>query len=663
MAPTTPARPITSEILHNKNCHAYLNKLALSPFVLEKIRAVSPELATMLQAIHGQPYHDTGQYADLYTKFFTVVEDNIAQIFDEPRKALLKNQVPTEKEAKELKELDHFIFSLYDNENSILESTFEAIQHIPLSHGPVKPSIEGAITEHLKDSGRRINIMAQTPAQAGSAYGRFTAMIAKNFKPQHTTSLATVRIYEHTKPYGLREYRFGTQAQRHEGTARVSPLFERWLEVHARKYHREETESPITHLYINNLGWDRTSWEGSKERELTRTLHTLESQHPNVAVITLPADKGFMEQSAFKKTHDRLKYTDSFNQFLLIASQDKKSTQKVKDFHISDNVRRLIFKDEAGNYSLDTEKEQLRTLLTRSFRALGFSNEDGSLSSAQRQAVWFHFIKFELANHIITKLNPQSVNFSCKDAIDRGGVSSLYYNLMKSFEAETPMSRVEFERGLHAAPTLVKARGMNHHLKLIWNAVDVYLDAHYEEVKTNPRKAWLIEWRDLNCPHARVEDLLTKRILQVQDTLRTTPKTATNTRAIEEAETMLIKIQQQYSLGVSGKRLLLEVVTRTPEVILHPGNKENIDRYAEVAAKLTIKYPRLQFIVGMMKSMAGFMLSSFAFGRDWMEKGYATAMAGLDASRREEIQIGMNALKQQIQDIRLEGDEEDDLSP
>src|SRR5690606_4438159 len=121
------------------------------------------------------------------------------------------------------------------------------------------------------------------------------------------------------------------------------------------------------------------------------------------------------------------------------------------------------------------------------------SDPDFQISPAQRQAVWFHFNKFELPNYIIQTLQPESINFSCKDAIDRGGVSSAYYNLVKSFETDHPLSREEFDQALHAAPAMVKGRGMNHHLKMIWNTVDAYVNANYQAIYEDPQKAWLIE--------------------------------------------------------------------------------------------------------------------------------------------------------------------------
>ncbi|KTC86593.1 hypothetical protein [Legionella brunensis] len=533
---------MTSDSLHNKNCFSYLKNLQFSESVLQRLPA------SLANNFRTDSYNPGYAYADVYTDFFSKVESNIEKIYDKPKQEFVlkkaqleqintssKQTIPgmetfilrykqsLEKSLAELKELDNFIFSIYDNDNDILEDTFDVIKNIPLNHAPVNVDIEQSISSALKDKGPRIN-RTQSPSEAGSLFGRFTAMIADDFKPQHTTSLATVRKYNYTQAHSdaehlPREYRFGTQAQRDKGIERTSPLFERWLQVQAEKA-AEKTRSSkkITHIYFNNLGLDRTDAEGKKERALTQELHQLE-KYPNVAVITLPADKGLMTGDRYRKTKDSHSYAQVYEEFLGIANQDPHATNKIKDFFISDKIRHLIFQDPAGDYTNEEERTQLSQLLDKSFHVMGIL-PGTPISSAQKQAVWFHFIKFELTNHIIQKLEPESINFSCKDAIDRGGVSSAYYNLIKSFERNTldknniPMDREEFERALHAAPAMVKARGMNHHLKVIWNAVDAYVNANYDKLKNNEMKNWLIEWRDINCPHSRVNDLLAQRIEQ-----------------------------------------------------------------------------------------------------------------------------------------------------
>ncbi|WED44491.1 hypothetical protein [Legionella cardiaca] len=673
---------MTSDSLHNKNCFSYLQQLKLSNIVLSNL---SPALANSLQTIQYQTtYNPDFAYADVYTNFFTEVETNIEKIYDIPKYELARKQAQIEQFASldtqeiseserflqiyikslgdplpELKELNDFIFSIYDNDNDILSETFEVIKNIPLSHTPVNNAIEGSISNALKDRGTKINKYAQSPAQAGSLFGRFTAMISDNFKPQHTTSLATLRKYRYTQDDSRpREYRFGTQGQRDQGIERVSPLFERWLQVKAE---RAASDSKITHIYFNNLGLDRTDAEGRKESALTRKLHQLEERHPNIAVITLPADKGLMSGGHYRKVRDSHDYAVVYDEFLKIASQDSNSGQTIKDFYISDNVRQLAFQNANGEYTKEIEKDELKKLLDKSFKVMGIT-PGTPMSSAQKQAIWFHFIKFELTNHIIKALQPQSINFSCKDAIDRGGVSSAYYNLLKSFEEQTPpkinapMTREEFECALHAAPAMVKARGMNHHLKIIWNAVNNYVNANYDELKTNTNKAWLIEWRDVNCPHHRVKDLLNLRVEQGIQELRKAnadypDEVHPSAVLINKSLHILEQIKSQKNIGVSGKRLLLEAAVRTPQITLNP-NEENIEAYSALADKLVIHSPKLQMLAGIMKTLIGaiLFLPSLGFSKELINSGIATFKAGTQSQRRKEIQ---NNMKEQLHHLKV----------
>jgi hypothetical protein len=667
-------KPISSEQLHNRNCYSYLKIVTpkIPNGIMTNIQVVSPDLANKLTLLDAQKKYDPSfAYADLYTQFFTVIEGHINTIIDNEylkiqqkqaaynKKLLISEEVITQ----ELVTLDAFIDAIYANDNHILEQTYTAIQQIPLSKTLNNPEIEQSINWHLKDDAPRVNINSQSPAEAGSAYSRFTAMIAEDFKPQHRTNLATVRQYNYTQN-ALKEYRFGTQGQRDKGVARVSPLFERWLKVQARIHPKEDPLLPITHVYINNLGLDRTGFAGKKERELTLQLHRLEERHNNIAVITLPADKGLMDRSAFKNTHDHHDPQEVYKEFLLIATQDSTAKNTIKDFKISDKIREALFKNENGTYSKESEKAHMTKLLDQSYQKLGIAKTQ-PLSSAQRQAVWFHFIKFELTNHILEHLKPVSVNFSCKDAIDRGGVSSAYYNLIKSIEQKNPLSREEFDKGLHAAPAMVKARGMNHHLKLIWNAVDAYLNEHYKKIEQNPKEAWMIEWRDLNCPHARVNDLLSLRINQIKEKLTNMPNSE-NTPQIMIGRQIITLIEKQKAIGVSGKGLLLETVSRTQDLLFNPCDQDKernakIEHYGQVADQLIVKYPTLQKLAGLMKMLvgaiayaAGYAFNKQTVGQKMMHQGYDTFKAAEHSKDREQIVAQMKQMKTLLDDMKIE---------
>lgn len=706
---------ITSELLHNRNCFNYLRTLKLPNLVLDNLSDSLSEKMHSLRDKTKDDYDPSIPYADLYTEFFDFIEENIRLIYLEDRSKLvldqerIKNYQETLKSSEpslmssflkryinslgylpeikkiqavqatadtpeitfeqsldlkvariqqEVDALDGFILSLYDNDNYILEDTFDAVKDIVLSHAPVSKAIEGSIASHLSDKGDRINLQAQSPAQAGSKYGRFAAMMSDNFKPQHTTSLSTVRHYQYNEHEPVREYRFGTQGQRHEGVARVSPLFEQFLEVQALKV---QDDSKITHIYFNNLARDRHDAEGLKEKALTLQLEGLEATHSNVAVITLPADKGLMDKNSHLKTTPEYELQEVKKEFLQIAMESPEASREIKDFHISKSIRGKIFCDANGRYTPEIEQAKLAELIDKSIHALGF-DQSAQLSSAQRQAVWFHFLKFELTNHIITALKPEGINFSCKDAIDRGGVSSAYYNLVKSFEpGKIPMDREEFERALHAAPSMVKARGMNHHINVIWNAVNAYVNQNDETLSNDPGKTWLCEWRDLNCPHELVQDLLTQRVGQFKDKLNQALEESidpSQTSTIKSGLAILNEIEKQSLSEVSGKRLLLETAVRTTAMALDPKaqSEASVARYRELTKELSINYPKLQILCGLMKTIVGAVLAVVSFGKATgvYSAGLATMKAGIEVGSRREMITHQKEMIDQQHDMKAQ---------
>ncbi|MBN9226373.1 MULTISPECIES: hypothetical protein [Legionella] len=684
---------------------------------------------------------------------------------------------------KEAAALDEFIKSLYANDNHILETTFEHIKDIPLHQTPRSPKIEHSISHYVSDEGKRVNRESNSPAYEGSRQGRFLAMMSNNYKPQHGTSLSTVRHYKYKSDDDPIEYRFGTQGQRHHGEARISPLFELFLDIQDReeedrlekiKKERatqqenagkvptkvEKDEDRITHVYFNFLGRDRTDPEGLKEKALTEKLEELELHnengmlhgHKNIAVITLPADKGLMSKDSYARTKKKHNIDDVKEEFLRIAQEspggrdlrlmdklpddltkykgsyiyinnsdsktlfyikadgkseevpvndfsqfDKKlhdikddeatelhlsdeqvkslvtangghtppALPEIKDFHISERIREKIFRGENGKYSRESEEEILNSLIEKSFKALGYDKKT-KLSDAQRQAVWFHFLKYELTNHIISSLQPKSINFTCKDAIDRGGVASAYYNLVKSFEPLTeqqiqagkvkiPMSRKEFDQALHAAPAMVKGRGMNHHIKLIWNAVDAYVTQNHAQLQADKDKSWLIEWRDFNCPHNRVAKLLKQRIVECRAELEERSNANPDDPWIKEGQAILHKLEHHSAKGVSGKRLLLETVSRTTTIAIHPEarTEENYKCYKELRKNLSIAHPELHVLGGLMKAFAGAILYVLS-GKKLdigMSSGWATFKAGRDISSRESLQSEMHDMKRKLKEL------------
>lgn len=273
--------------------------------------------------------------------------------------------------------------------------------------------------------------------------------------------------------------------------------------LHAQEASMQK-RGPFTHVYFNNLsrvGGDHSKLDlerKSREKNMTIQLEGMEDIHGNVAVITLPADEGWMNHLlASDRTYPDTPNKDNVFKYILAIANGESWADYAKDFHISKPIKAYLYGD-GFSYSKEQETEVLSQLLENSFQELGF-DASSCLSPADKQAVYFHFIKYELTNYILAKLAPFTFNFSCKDAIDRGGVSSAYYNLMNSIAMKTPITQDEFERLLHGAPTLVKGRGMNKHTHLIWNTIDAYVAANRHKLDYNGNPvlpAWLPAWCD-----------------------------------------------------------------------------------------------------------------------------------------------------------------------
>ncbi|QRN03685.1 hypothetical protein GH742_07290 [Legionella sp. MW5194] len=660
----SPDTPISSDTLHNENCFAYLQIIynKIPAFLIKKI---DPLLAARLHLLAG-PYNKSTAYGILYKDFLGYIENHLNELIVKPLNALYEETNAQEKQGKsnpssqsshgmmleafekspealkkQIDDMEEFILCIYSNDSRLLPKTYQHIEHTISTHRPSdSKKLEKKISSHLKDRGPIIN-PGLTPATMGSLMGRFAATYGSNFKPQHTTSLATIRHFDYKGPDDPIEYRFGTQGQRHNEIARVSPLFKAWLDVQRVRRLRAKQPVVVSHIYFNLLGLHRDDIEGIKEVDLTCVLHDLELKHPNIAVITLPADKGIMAEDRYRYTDPEYAIKGVFEEFVNIACENNKAYSTIQDFHISDKIRQLVFTKD-GVYSKKIEEAIIRTLLKESFKQLNIKSLD--ISPAECQAVWFHFNKSVLPEYLITRLKPQGINFTCKDAIDRGGVASAYYNLIKSFKTDTPMSREKFEENLHAAAAMVKGRGLNHQLNLIWNAIDAYVNANYQDIVSNPLKYWLIQWRDLNCPHERVSGLLARRIdesIEELNALKREPERLPTgfskpDEILNKGIAILDQIKIQADIGFSGQRLLLETTSDTLSLIKSPSH-DRIHRYETLANDLTVNYPRLFILGGLLKSFLGSLLFALTLGyaERPMASGWATFRTGLNALNRD----------------------------
>ncbi len=502
-----------SDELRNVTCHEYLYFIqeSITKYLVGKTVVIPYEIKNLLNCLPSSDYDKTRVYGNDYTSFMKMLDANIIE---------WRRFYKTMPVLYNL--LNVIVESVYANPNKGLERATAMVTTI-LSSPSEEHSISSRIESRMaKSSKKKLGQVffwqptnTSTPHKMESSYQKFKNTHVASLKVQHKTNTPSIRTYHYKENTSLpMELRFGTQAQ-YEGNIVVgrmpivAPTFVSFIAQQKEKHpektreNKESDNSPITHIYFNNL---KKTIEGiqhlerNKEGVLTDTLEHLEETYDNIAVITLPADNDWISHHSLNKTGEIIETDTVLNQIKEMVSE--RITLANSDFHISTRIRKLLFADA------EEEQKIIDGLLQNSLQKLGLTRN--KLTSDEKQALYFHFIKFELTDFIITKLNPVSFNMTCKDAIDRGGVSSAYYNLMKSLELNRPLNEEEFNRALYGAPLLVKGRSMNDHLKLICNAVDNYLK--------NPENAgapdWLKTWRNNYSPKTAIVNQLNHYIEQ-----------------------------------------------------------------------------------------------------------------------------------------------------
>lgn len=261
-----------------------------------------------------------------------------------------------------------------------------------------------------------------------------------------------------------------------------------------------ESNSYTSYLYINlqkrsNAKSSLIPKERDYENERSITLERLESEIPNVMVITLPADNSDFFLKNFDKHHGRG----------LISGDEKIDFQSCKslfdellinvaynqhDIYLSNVVKNKLF----GYRPLDI-KNILWSLFRKSVQEILGSEInpiEQRISMSQRQAILFHFFKHTFTDFILNKLKPTFFNISCKDAIDRAGVHNLWNIFCKRIENNISISLQEFEGLLNFPAILVKDRPINNHLNILVNTLGYfYLNLPLEKKTLIP---WAAAW-------------------------------------------------------------------------------------------------------------------------------------------------------------------------
>lgn len=495
---------------HQRNCFLYLKEIQTAYSALKP--ANQSELESKVSSIVAicslaDKMSDGQNYEALYHRFMTEIEASSVDLLP----LLVGNQ-----------ELARFCQQILANESKVLEATHQIL------------------TEESKDS--RAPTRHSSKRKGDSTFG-----LVRGIDLTAGTSIPSIRRYDYQSGEAPTEIRMGTQAIVGMASAQIAGKF-RLLTKANQVLHPEK---PISHVYFNLLPDSRDGFAGKKTPETwaSNALLELSEADNSVAVVTLPAVRGWMAKAL---THDIGKTLNAAEAYeaMLRVSQAANGEQ---DFAVSASI-----KDKLTSGGLDYN-QLVEAGLKASFGHFGIDLEaepPQSISAAQRQAVWFHFTKFVVPNLILSTLEPTSFNMTCKDGIDRGGVASAYYNLLKAISEGNSLTPVELDRALTAPAKMVKGRAIvSHQQDRVWNAINCALEAgKYPEESYD----WLREWRDSNIPSTRYLEAL-----------------IFHHRGNADAEAVFKRLQDLNELGEISASTINQLAKAAERVIIKP-SAENI---------------------------------------------------------------------------------------
>lgn len=478
-----------SDELRNVHSYEYLRFIAQS--ITPKLACQSRVLQEVLR-LCGQDSRYRGRakaYGDLYTRFWDDLEANVAKNYGD--KALKAD-------------VDALVVCAYENPNHSIERTYSVIKSSLLDVNQCSSDVEQRIKKRLKLKFGFTDINQTSPYKKDEMGERLNSLWSETYTPQRGTSQPAVLGFRHQHLLPGKALRLGTQAQRLDNLVSVSESFVRYVSLSG------------PYVYFNDLGVSnefsavfhpKAYYERSKEQEFSQALHECEMRLEGLYVVSLPSDKGYMDDAVVKETRRYLDADKVYQELKAMALHQGKTPRN--DFWISNKTKRKLFgpppmSEDDSDVFYDTLKEEnkVNEMLDASFKALGIKPHQ-IISEAQRQALLFHFCKYEYTKFIVETIRPNRYNKSCKDGIDRARVHSLYFNLLFSIEHGLAMTQDEFECEMHAAAAQVKARGMNSHSQRLWNVLDLYIKA--QQASAHPMlPSWLVEWRDANVPPSRV---------------------------------------------------------------------------------------------------------------------------------------------------------------
>jgi hypothetical protein len=464
------------------------------------------KLIAVLEKIQQHKKYDAAfDYTSLYTEFQLAAE-KVAKHELKHRKSEAA-LASGEKESQTAFAMDEFFLHIYENDNKINELIYEYLNKAqsPISKNDVERKLAEKTTNpskfRLSHPDNRLNA--------------FTSMLGIHYHPLANYNIPYVNTQLSDEPRNLR---FGAQTQQ---SNMVNPTFERYLLANARREQKKANKS-FHYVYINLLKrpqqYQLTQKDGlfskhkdkfvrSSEGKRSKALEKLnEEKDLKVAVITLPADNdylfgGYNITSGKASPHAPSESLEKIFTDLVASIKENKN-----DFYMSAEVKEMLFgRDFLIEQKLD---EIYQGPLGRLFKnvledvaKLNIENphqlKNHVVSPKLRNAILFQFVKSNLTDYILKTIQPSGYNTSCKDAIDRGAIHTLWYQMNLQHQKGNPMTEKEFLTYLDSPAMIVKHRALNHNRNLIWNILDERMrsDPHF-----NAKHTWANKWLEQNKP-------------------------------------------------------------------------------------------------------------------------------------------------------------------
>lgn len=396
------------------------------------------------------------------------------------------------------------ILNAFYSNMTIPKTMAERLVHLP-SNLPGENAFSTLISAAMKD----FNHERTSPLRADNLKGKYEAYVG-DYSPLTfnlpTLSPVSLKIEDRT----IKRQRMGIPAFISDNCSHISPIYKAW--VASRK--QGSADNLITDIYFDFLA------DSSKIREknMSYAMHvwSKEGELPsNLAIISLPANgslfkEAVIDESALKYSHQEAleQVNDLLNPF------KEKSAFKASPQALAALETELSSLGPATNINEKYQgilKDFFKDALLQMRKQTWTEDPSEKLSKADLQAMVFYISRYLIPMWLMSSWKDvENISMTCRDGIDRGGISSAFLHLVHSFEEhqEQPLTEQAFEAILHTPALCVKARGVNRHLKTLWNAVHHYVEAHIDQLWQDPKKRWLIFWRNMNCPKSQVKNVL-----------------------------------------------------------------------------------------------------------------------------------------------------------